>query len=1198
MIIKALLVKLGADMSDVKKKFRDIEKTVEQNRSKIQGSLNKLSLAVGGIGLGAVKMSTDFNKSMANIAALIPGNIGRVQTLKSAVQEMAIETGKGTGDIADGLYNIVSAFGDSADSAELLEVNVKAAAAGMATTTDAINLTSAVTKGYGDVSAEATKKAADLAFMTVKLGQTNFPQLAGSIGDVVPMADALNVSQEELFATFVTLTGVTGDASKVATQFSGILGAIIKPTENMQAAIEKLGFASGEAMIDELGFMESLQKLAAQTDGTTKGLGELISRKEGLTGALALLGSQTDTYNTKLGQMEVASGSMLEAYGEMTDGINKSGFEFEKAKQKIAVLMQTLGDQLAPALADVVEAMEPLFKLVINLIKGFSNLPKPIKTVVLAFGGLLAVSGPLFKILWSIKKLLPLMGKGFGKLKAGMGGLLGKATAVTAAFGAGMGIGKLIRQIPGVDKKIQGLITSLFGLEKRYAGVAAQFGKGHETAAARRMEILGKASEIAGKKITSIQDAARILKTEFEKSGTTGSKVADTFVEKFGAASTAAGTLKKGVTGIKDETDKGRKPLVAFGKAAEDLGFTLKSQIEAELRNTEAALLKYKKANELTPAEIKRVEEKVKDLKVELGLLNEKTESWSDIMKKKGVKTITEVNKAISDQQSFMNKLVLSYNNGDISLKEFDKQMKIAKKDMDDLKGVSKGWIDFLNSKGIKTVKQKEERIEELDDIMKDLTKQYELGELELKDYEKAMKSAEKETRELKGETESWADILKKKNIKTVKEKQKAIKELRSFMAKLKTDFKTGKIDLQEYQRGMSDAKDEMSELTGETNELGDALEDAVSGIKEEFISTFSEMLQGTVSFKEGLKGIWESIKKSFFDLVAQMAVKWAVGLVSGSGTGGLFGSISGSFLGNIGKMVGPVGIGLLAAKLIGFENIKKTVQDIWKGISDIVVDAINIIGDTLEAIGETTVKIFEGVGSVIQSTFQAASSIIGGIGSAIGGIFKGIGKLFGGDGKKKGQYSEITFWLKPILVEAEQIRAFTFSIMNILLNQSVILQAMADRLSKIPDLRDKLSTLNQHTVTIKSRLTELVSTNKMITNHLGNLNNKGNKIILGLSKLVESISGAPSFAQGGHVDGKQLAFVGEVPETIIPDSDLRSALENIPRGGSINLFLAKEINALDGQSIIDTWNKRLAPVMLEWIKTNAGKTALRGALL
>ena len=93
----------------------------------------------------------------------------RTSEIGSQIMEVSNRTGVATADLTDGMYQVVSAFGDSADAASILETAAKSAAAGNATTTDSINLLSAVTKGYGDTSAEAVQKAADLSFATVRL---------------------------------------------------------------------------------------------------------------------------------------------------------------------------------------------------------------------------------------------------------------------------------------------------------------------------------------------------------------------------------------------------------------------------------------------------------------------------------------------------------------------------------------------------------------------------------------------------------------------------------------------------------------------------------------------------------------------------------------------------------------------------------------------------------------------------------------------------------------------------------------------------------------------------------------------------------------------------------------------------------------------------------------------------------------------
>jgi len=186
------------------------------------------------------------------------------------------------------------------------------------------------------------------------------------------------------------------------------------------------------------------------------------------------------------------------------------------------------------------------------------------------------------------------------------------------------------------------------------------------------------------------------------------------------------------------------------------------------------------------------------------------------------------------------------------------------------------------------------------------------------------------------------------------------------------------------------------------------------------------DMLSGAKSFKDVVGGIWGTIKEQFFTLVAQLISKWTLGFIGqivtgsggllnsvksvfggignlltgsegGGGSGGLFGNIGGSFLGTIGKIAGPLGIGLLAAKFLDLKQIGKAASE--------------TISSALEAVG----SVIKGVGKVFESVFGAGANIITGIGNVVGGLGKAIGSLSGllSQGGKK--YEEITYWLKPI---------------------------------------------------------------------------------------------------------------------------------------------------------------------------------------
>lgn len=437
----AELAKQQKYMTGVNEEFTRLQNKTETVRNGLSKTGKALTIGVTAplvaAGVKAVKVSEQFNKALANIGTLsVPTE--RLMELKGGIQEIAVAVAKDTTDIADGTYQVISAYGDSADTLEMVEINAKAAAAGLSATTDAINLTSAVTKGYGDVSAEATQKASDLAFETIRLGQTTFPELAASMGKVVPSANALKVSQEELFGVFATLTGVTGTASEVSTQLSAVLKALMKPSGDMSKALKKMGFESGFAAMESLGLQGTLKGLVKITGGSEEALVNLAGEKEAVTAMLALTGAQADTFADKLGQLGNAAGATDRAFQAQSEGVNKAGFMFQQAMIKMQVSAQNFGDSAAPFIEKGADAIS-------GLAEWLKTLTDEDRDRLMKIGVALAAIGPTLSVL----------SKGitvFNGLSAGIKALGTAGTAASTALGGTSGLSGVLAVIPGPAK--------------------------------------------------------------------------------------------------------------------------------------------------------------------------------------------------------------------------------------------------------------------------------------------------------------------------------------------------------------------------------------------------------------------------------------------------------------------------------------------------------------------------------------------------------------------------------------------------------------------------------------------------------------------------------------------------------------------------------------------------------------------------
>ena len=359
-------------------------KSIEKNRTELLAlgaALTGISAGLTLVLKGTVKTADDFQASMANVSTMLDLNKEGLAALNDEVLDFTKNLPVKPLETTAALYQVLSAgITDTTEAMEFLTVATKTGVAGVTETSVAVNAIISIIKGYGREVEDATD-ISDKLFKTVKLGQTTFEELASSVGGTVPLAQALGVSLDELLAGYATLTGVTGNTVEVSTQLESILTGLVKPTKDMEKTMKGLGFATSEEMIAELGLVGSLEALLATTDGSSKALGELFERKEGIVSILALMGPQFDTFNEKLKEMENSAGAMGVAY-------EKNANTFKAFRQTVSnsvfAMSTAIGTELMPVLQE-------MGKVVGTLANAFTSLPKPLIKIIAVGAGVVAI---------------------------------------------------------------------------------------------------------------------------------------------------------------------------------------------------------------------------------------------------------------------------------------------------------------------------------------------------------------------------------------------------------------------------------------------------------------------------------------------------------------------------------------------------------------------------------------------------------------------------------------------------------------------------------------------------------------------------------------------------------------------------------------------------------------------------------------
>jgi hypothetical protein len=109
-------------------------------------------------------------------------------------------------DVAAGLYDMISANGDTANSLEYMRIATKASIGGFAEQSVAVDGLTTVMNAYGMTGAESMQKVSDEMLTAQNYGKTTFGEMASSIGAVIPLAAQLQTGTDELFGSLAVLT--------------------------------------------------------------------------------------------------------------------------------------------------------------------------------------------------------------------------------------------------------------------------------------------------------------------------------------------------------------------------------------------------------------------------------------------------------------------------------------------------------------------------------------------------------------------------------------------------------------------------------------------------------------------------------------------------------------------------------------------------------------------------------------------------------------------------------------------------------------------------------------------------------------------------------------------------------------------------------------------------------------------------------
>ncbi|KQC30177.1 phage tail tape measure protein [Flagellimonas eckloniae] len=387
--------KSGASAYNTIDKINDRIKVLETRSGNLTKRLKKMTVAAGAIALlGAGAVQFENGMARANTMA----EVGEVQLAKytKQIKEISTVVPIVKTQLSDGLYNTISAGVPRDNWMDFLRDSAKASIAGNADLALVVDATASTIKAYGD-SWENANTVQDRFQKTVQLGQIpSLQALASALPRVTAVASKLTVSQEEMLGVFATASGVMGAPAEVATQFSAILSALLKPGSEATKMAKQLGIAFNAESISRSGglqnyineLMPRIQAFADKT-GTTQEqiIGSLFGSQEAIKLVIGLGGELSQSWSKNTGEIGVALGS-----------VNK-GFEImEKTTRSQMILMKNAWSNvigsvftiLAPFIKVIMQVSGRIAQMVTSFME--SN-PVFSKFVVIGAGAIFLITG-------------------------------------------------------------------------------------------------------------------------------------------------------------------------------------------------------------------------------------------------------------------------------------------------------------------------------------------------------------------------------------------------------------------------------------------------------------------------------------------------------------------------------------------------------------------------------------------------------------------------------------------------------------------------------------------------------------------------------------------------------------------------------------------------------------------------------------
>ena len=354
-----------------------------------------ISATAGAILGGSIISASNFTDAMAKVNTIADTSEVSLDELKNQVLALSNQTGVSCNDIAEDVYNAISAGQKTGDAVNFVSNATSLAKAGFAETGDALDILTTILNAYG-LEADKVTDVSDMLIQTQNKGKTTVAELSSSMGKIIPTANSMNVSLDQVCAGYAIMTSKGIATAESTTYMNSMLNELGKSGTKVSDALKKkTGKSFQELMADGKSLGDVLQILKEYADKNKIGFNDLWGSAEAGKAGITLLSDGVESFN------ETAKG-MIDSTGATSSAMEKLETPSLKAKKAVNEVKNAGVELGTVALSALAPVLDKIASLITRLTQWFSGLNNTTKTIIVTILGLVAGLAPVLIIVGKV----------------------------------------------------------------------------------------------------------------------------------------------------------------------------------------------------------------------------------------------------------------------------------------------------------------------------------------------------------------------------------------------------------------------------------------------------------------------------------------------------------------------------------------------------------------------------------------------------------------------------------------------------------------------------------------------------------------------------------------------------------------------------------------------------------------------------